>query len=205
MARSKTAKPTAKQLNRHWRDRAILFGVTSFIFLVIIITLFVAVIVPNAQAADRKNRIIGVYDSLNLGDDYGLGFSQILDQKTPYPAAMGSGRTYASQREYTRGLTVDETMTELRTKAEKAGFKYMRTDGEGSASPTMHLKNADGTWLIIDVSSKPRDDAIRDQYIIGGPDLDTNNNEAYKAAIALDFQAAPSYAWILVNLDDDNV
>jgi hypothetical protein len=136
----------------------------------------------------RKDRIVAIYDSLDLSKhDYQITGKNVFGDKRPYE--WDSSRSYSSSVNYIRRANVDTTAAELRTAIEKAGFTYFDEPYPGSAFKEYHFKSAQGEYVRLNVSSKPRDDAFR-----------TNED----AAKNIDPNMGPSSVTIKVNLDDNN-
>jgi hypothetical protein len=143
-----------------------------------------------AEVDARKNRILRIYSDLQLGADYKLTNQDISGEKRVY--SWDSGRTYSSVRSYVRELDVDKTVAELRPKIEQAGFSLIGEPYPNAVDVELHFKSAKGEYVRLRVSSKPRDDAIR-QAAPNEPDYSK-----------LAYRDAPSNVQIKVNLDDNN-
>jgi hypothetical protein len=148
----------------------------------------------NAPINTRKDRITAIYKSLNLNDDYQLQSSNIFGDKRVY--SWDKSRTYASSQTYERGADVQTTVAELRKAIQAAGFDYFEEPYPGSTFTELHFKSVRSEYLRLTVSSKPRDDALRNDELM--------TKTVSAATIALDPNAGPSNVIIKVNLDDNN-
>jgi hypothetical protein len=147
-----------------------------------------------APDKDRLGRITTIYKNLTLGSDYQLVHADVFGDKRVYE--WDQGRTYSSAQTYTRGASVNVTVAELRQKIEAAGFTYFEEPYPGSANIELHFTSPKKEYIRLSVSSKPRDDALRNDAIMG--------NQLSTTALNLDPNAGPSTVTIKVNLDDNN-
>lgn len=175
-----------------------------FIFAGLVIVLGLAataVIIYQANALStarendtRKDRIEAIYSSLNLGDEYIPQFYDVFGDKRPYD--YDASRSMSSQITYVRGANVDTTVADLSKKIKDAGFVYFEEPYPGSTSIQYHYKSDKGEYVRLSVSSKLRDDAFQNVYLMTGGTTD----DLFK----IDPNAGPSNATIKVNLDDNN-
>jgi hypothetical protein len=140
----------------------------------------------------RNLRIQGIYKSLGLGTDYAQTSQDVFGEKRIY--SWDKGRTFSSSRTYIRQADVDKTVAELRPKIEKAGFSFIGEPYPNAVDVQLHFKSTKGEYLRLTVSSKPRDDAVR-QAFATKTDLDFSK---------IGYREAPSNVIIKVNLDDNN-
>lgn len=146
------------------------------------------------ESESRVTRIVAIYDSLRLDDTYKLHDEAVFGDKRVY--SYDKSRTYSSSREYQRGATVSATMDELAKAALAAGFTALEEPYPGSLIQERHFKSDKNEYLRITVSSKPRDDALRNSSLMTG--------ELSDAALSVDANSGPSNVVIKVNLDDNN-
>jgi len=149
--------------------------------------------IVNAPVATRKARIVAIYDSLKLGPEYQLQTSDIFGDKRPY--SYDASRTFSSSQTYVRGADVKTTVAALRTSIEAAGFTFFEEPYPGSSFTELHFKSAKNEYIRLNVSSKPRDDALRDSALM---------NTSLANVVDMDSNAGPSNITIKVNLDDNN-
>lgn len=149
-----------------------------------------------SQSLDNQRlvRIKTIYRSLSLGKEYQLESTDIFGDKRLYE--WDKNRTYASSQSYVRGASVPNTATELRQKIEAAGFTFFEEPYPGSTYIQLHFKSGSGEYVRLSVSSKPRDDAIRNSALM--------SNSISNEAIELNKDTGPSNIVIKVNLDDNN-
>lgn len=194
----KTSKPTksvSKKGLPSKRNRAV-FGILT----VLIAAGSIYVLTNWAYAffyvQPREARIVEIYESLDLGDEYRLEDVAISGQKKTYE--WDPNRSYSSSVDLIRGLSVEETFAELDKKITAAGFTKVDEAYPGSLAKQYHYKSERGEYIRVSVSSKVRDDAIVN-YTVLNPTADTPDE-----ILSLDPNAGPSNVTIKVNLDDNN-
>jgi len=149
---------------------------------------------PVYNNAVRKDRIVAIYNSLKLNDTYQLTSQSVFGEKRIYE--WDSGRSYSSSMQYAHGKNVDVTVAELSKAITNAGFVYFEEPYPGASYVQLHFKSAKSEYLRMTVSSKLRDDAIRNKFLMGvTPSADDYN---------LNWNTGPSNVTIKVNLDDNN-
>lgn len=173
----------------------------SLLSYAVIVFVFFALLSMSAYLVDRMivsrnnqvryNEITKIYKDLNLGDDYRVASTNIFGDKRVY--SYDSSRTYSSSVEYGRNASVQDTIDDLRNKAEQAGFSYVQTEHEGSVSAIYEYKNDNGNWIRI--RAVPKED--QDDVIYGTSTFNSTNIEEISAM-------SPTYVTIKVNLDDNN-
>lgn len=146
---------------------------------------------PNQE---RLTRITTIYKSLAIGPDYRLDSSSLFGDKRIYE--WDKSRSYSSSQTYQRGASVPETVAELRKKIEAAGFSFFHEPYPGSTTIELHFRSENKEYIRLSVSSKPRDDALRNEILMG--------NTLSDEVIELDPNTGPSNVVIKVNLDDNN-
>ncbi len=144
----------------------------------------------------RETRIVEIYESLDLGDEYRVEDIAISGQKKTYE--WDPNRSYSSSVDLIRGLTVEKTFAELDAKITAAGFTKVDEAYAGSIAKQYHYRSEKGEYIRVSVSSKVRDDAIVN-YTVLNPNADTPAD-----ILALDPNTGPSNVTIKVNLDDNN-
>lgn len=138
-----------------------------------------------AENQQRYDRIITIYDSIELDDSYKLQRQNVFGEKRPYE--WDSSRSYSSYRHYLRDAEVKATAIEVRSAIEAAGFKFFDEPYPGSVYVQYHFKNSAGEYIRLTVSK-------HDQDIIVGNDH----------AASDDSNSGPAVVIIKVNLDDNN-
>ncbi len=203
---TKKKKPAAKKLfflKKKVRARPLtwkFYVVTIGIFLVsvasaVVIALYVANSVTTQHTQARVDRINAIYASLNLDSSYIVQNSSIFGEKKVYD--WDKSRSYASFVTYIHPETVDATSSELDGKIKAAGFAFIDEPYKGGAYVQYHYKSEQGEYIRLNVSSKPRDDAIQNAFLM-------NRNEIPDSVYEIDTNAGPSTVVIKVNLDDNN-
>jgi hypothetical protein len=165
-----------------------LVAVTS----VIVIGLLAAHSIASHQANARYDRINDIYTAIKLDDSYSLESKNIFGDKRLF--ATDDKRTHSSEMTYTKGATVQQTVTELDNKIKASGFEFVEQPYPGSFAPVYDYKSDKGEYLRLRVSSKPYFDAVKNTLLM--------KNEFTKDLMALDKNAGPSNVSIKVNLDD---
>lgn len=148
-----------------------------------------------AKIDGRYDRIVAIYDSLKLGDEYQPVSSDVFGDKRVYE--WDSSRTYSSSKEFVRGANVDKTIADLKSKIEAAGFKYFDEPYPNSWLHQYHFKSDDNEYVRLSVHSKPKWDISRDDALMKRADFS-------RAFYDADPNAGPSSVIIKVNLDDNN-
>lgn len=151
--------------------------------------------IKHADIQSREDRIVAIYDSLKLSDNYQLTDSDIFGEKRVYE--WDAGRTYSSSKEYDRGANVDVVIAELTKSIESAGFKSFDEPYQGSWIHQYHFKSGKNEYIRLSVMSKPKWDASRYDALMGRTDF----SDAFYNA---DSNTGPSMVTIKVNLDDNN-
>lgn len=163
-------------------------GVISAI--VIICSLWYFVARPLDASVARLARLEQLYASLELDSSYILTRSDVFGEKRVY--AEDQSRSHSSSKEYVHDGTVSATVKELRQKIEAAGFTYFNQPYKGSTFTELHFRASSGEYLRLNVSSKPRNDAL------------SGSTTPSKKALGMDLNAAPADVIIKINLDDNN-
>lgn len=187
MANRTKAKHTIK--HKRFVIDAIIVAVVLLIASVVALFIY-----PSITNASRKERIVQIYDSLQLSDDYITTYDNVFGDKRVYE--WDAGRTYSSSRHYLRGADVDVTTAELKKLITDAGFVFFDEPYPGAADTQLHFKSDKGEYIRLSVSSKLRDDDSQNKRLMGVAMTDADFN--------LDWNSGPSTVIIKVNLDDNN-
>lgn len=197
---TRTVKKTAKKGKVQarpltWRFYVVAIGIfTIAVATMIVIALFTAHFTSTKSTQTRLDRINSIYASLNLDDSYIVQKSNVFGDKRSYE--WDKSRSYASEVDYIHASTVSNTVADLDAKIKAAGFGFIDEPYPGGASTQYHYKSSKGEYIRLTVSSKPRDDAFQNAYLM---------NKTVPANLAnLDVNAGPSNVVIKVNLDDNN-
>jgi hypothetical protein len=140
----------------------------------------------------RKTRIESIYHSLKLDSRYQLVSSSVFGEKKPYE--WDKSRTYSSSEVFRRDANVDVSAADARNSIEKAGFAFIGEPYPGSAFTEWHFESSNKEYIRLNVSSQPRDDALRKQA--GSDKLNFDGVPGPNQG--------PSTVTIKVNLDDNN-
>jgi hypothetical protein len=205
MATTKKSSPVKKKPNAKgkavarpltWKFYTVAIGIFLIaVTTVVVIALLASSYVANQQTQARLDRINAIYTSLSMGEAYKVQRVNVFGDKRVYN--WDAGRTYSSEIDYTRGASVSSTVTELDTKIKAAGFTFVGEPYPGSTNVQYHYKSSKGEYIRLTVSSKPRDDALKNAYLM-------DKNAAPESATTMDTNAGPSNVIIKVNLDDNN-
>lgn len=191
MPKKKPIKKTQKVA--YLKSNKLVYGVVAVAVLAILVTVVPATY-TYASNQIRLQKINDVYAALDLDDEYFVQRSEVFGDKRVY--TWDASRTFSSAKEYIKADTVDVTTAELRKKIEAAGFTFYEEPYPGSVSEKLIFKSNEGTYVRLDVSSKPRDDVIQNKALM--------KQELTDADYALNPNAGPSTVIIKVNLDDNN-
>lgn len=156
----------------------------------LVLTLVFTQLIPYSNNSARKQRILDIYSSLNLGDNYILQGCDIFGDKRIY--SWDSGRSYSSSCTYIRAANVDTTIAELKKVNADAGYVLF---DEPYGGGQQHFKTAKNEYIRVGVTSKSRDDAYQNASLMG---------QSTEAAANMDMNSGPSSVTIKVNLDDNN-
>lgn len=181
-------KKRKQSLKQHWSFTLliVLVGVVSLA----VLGLLTQYSMSRHAIADRKDRIVAIYDSFKLDDSYLIQSSDVFGDKRVYD--WDKSRSYSSERTYLRGANVDTTLADLKAKITAAGF----TQFEAPYGPNQpHFKSTKGEYVRISVSSKPRDDAFQAAILM---------KQSTDAAANMDMNTGPASVIVKVNLDDNN-
>jgi len=189
-------KYTKQQQQKHQKQHKIIVGLSIVVVAALIGLIFSLIIIPKVVNDARLHRINAIYSSLNVdtNDKYILQRENVFGNKRVYD--YDNGRTFSSEKDYIRGANVDVTAKELDAAVKAAGFTFIDQPYAGSTSTQYHYKSAKGEYIRVTVSSKLRDDAFQNVFLMTGKATD----EVFK----IDPNAGPSNVVIKVNLDDNN-
>ena len=142
--------------------------------------------------ADRRERIMAIYSSLNLDDGYRTAEANIFGDKRPY--SWDKTASFASSVSYGRNAGASDTFADLKKRIEAAGFTEIERPNDGTTAPTRQdrYKNDRGEYLRVSVSPKAWHDAIL--YGVAPPAPRSPEMT----------EIGPVYVTISVNLDDNN-
>ncbi len=193
--KSTTKKSVTSKSNKSVKQSHRLKGGLIILFGIIIVAVLGTFAINKFTEQQRLDRIYSIYQNIHTGFDevYLIGEQNVFGDKRVYD--HDKSRTYSSSIVYYYGANVDKTAAELRQKIEAAGFKYIGEPYPGSKYIEWHFKSDKGEYVRLSVSSKPRDDAIRDANLMNRDD---------SAAVDMDANAGPSVVTLKVNLDDNN-
>lgn len=197
MKRKKTAAPKRKHISHNKTHIMLKKGLvvySAIVFVLFILISLSAFTVAETyriyQESQREERIVSIYNAINLDNEYRVVSSNIFGEKRPYE--WDNSRSYASSIEGGHYDTPANTTKKLTEKIEAAGFGFIGTEYEGSLYPQYHFKNNSGEYVRLTVSSA----AAQNRDIYG---------TSYEKVITeAEQKAAPSYFVIKVNLDDNN-
>lgn len=163
--------------------------ITSVALTLVVVVSLAVYTYPIVNNAVRKQRIVSIYNSLHLDDNYLLTQEYIFGEKKPYD--WDKSRSFSSMKQFVRDAPVSQTAEDLKKSIEAAGFTYFDEPYAGSMFKEYHFKSKKNEYIRINVSSKPRNEAFR-------------NRASLEDALKLNPDAAPSSVTIKVNLDDNN-
>lgn len=187
----KYAKTTIKVNAKNNKD--IRFLLISAILILAILTSVILFIIPSTNNNIRRNRILSIYNSLNLDEQkYIIKSGSIFGEKKVYE--WDSGRSQSSRIDYVRSANVDDTVKELKQAISKTNFTFYEEPYPGSADFMYIYKSPNNEYLRVSASSKPRTDDFYNRYQMG---LSMDN-------LSNDMNIGPSNVQIKVNLDDNN-
>ena len=192
----KSSKVDTKQLHlKRRKQHKVLVGVVALVFAVIIAVILLLTMVTQINESARLYRINQIYDSLSIDTNkYFIQRDNVFGDKRVYD--YDKGRTFSSEKDYIRAANVDVTAKELDTAIKAAGFTYFDEPYAGSTQIQYHYKSDRGEYIRMSVSSKLRDDAFQNSYLMTGKLSDE--------IFTIDANAGPSNVIIKVNLDDNN-
>ena len=184
-----------QHLKRHEQHK-ILFRTILFFFIVLLAVIGVLTVAVRANNGARLYRINNIYQSIGIdtSDKYMLQSQNVFGDKRVY--SYDAGRTFSSEKDYIRAANVDTTAKELNTAVKNAGFSFIGEPYAGSTETQYHYKSEKGEYVRITVTSKLRNDAFRNSFLMQGKYTD--------AVFKIDPNAGPSIVVIKVNLDDNN-
>lgn len=145
----------------------------------------------------RVTRIKEIYSSLNLSSEYIQQSALVFGEKETYDWDIT--RSKSSEIQYVRGADVQTTVKDLDEKIKATGFSFIDEPYKGSAFVQYHYKSEKGEYIRLSVSSKLRDDAFQNFFL-----MNRNAKEYPEALLKSDVNAGPANVTIKVNLDDNN-
>lgn len=190
----------SKAITRPWslRFSIITIGIYGIVVITLILAAFsIASLVANAEKIERTARIKEVYKSIAIEEsctNQAAAKVNIFGDKRVY--AEDKSRTVSSSVSCARGDTVSNTAEYFDGQIKTAGFVLIDEPYAGSVFKEYHYKNDDGVFVRLHVSSKPYDDALQNEVLLGGDKMTIPEN--------FDTNAGPSNVTVKVNLDDNN-
>ena len=189
----KSNKVKATPKTTRWK--IILCSVVGTILVLTIVGAFVSI--PSAMRYKQRKE---TFKQLNLENK---GFSPrngcII---TAWPDSKGSGDTNnlkhgpAAQCSFVYNATVDQTADKIKSIAKNAGWTFKRDAYPEGAVREFHFKNDRGNYLIVELSSKLRDDNLYNADAMDQSD---------EAAINSDMNAGPTSVYVILNLSRDQL
>lgn len=193
----KASKVDVQQLHlKRRKQHRRLVGIVLLILALVVAVLLVFTLLTRINESTRLYRINQIYDSLGIdtAGKYIIQRENVFGDKRVYD--YDKGRTFSSEKNYIRAAAVDVTAKELDTAIKNAGFEFFDEPYAGSMQIQYHYKSSKGEYIRMSVSSKLRDDAFQNEFLMTGKASD----ELFK----IDPNAGPSNVTIKVNLDDNN-
>ena len=191
---NKTTKKSTKVKQKTTKQPHYIKGIAIVLFGVVILAILGTLAFNKITTDQRLDRINAIYQSIDLDyNSYQVTSINVFGDKRVYE--WDKGRTSSSVITYYHGANVDVTVAELKRKIEAAGFKYFEEPYPGGADVQWHFKSENGEYVRLTVSSKPRNEAIRDANLMNQDDT---------TAIDMDPNSGPSVVTLKVNLDDNN-
>lgn len=182
----------SKKSSKNGKRNIIIYSVST-VAIILIISLLIFIIIPSINNSIRKNRIISIYNSLNLDKQkYMIQSVSVFGNKRTYE--WDAGRSYSSSIRYVRSADVKTTVAEIKQAITKTKFSFYEEPYPGGANFMYIYKSPNNEYLRVSVSSKVRDDDIFNKFHMGT----ANDN------ITTDANTGPSNVEIKVNLDDNN-
>jgi len=191
----KKSLKVSKKLNsdQHVKHR-IIVGIGVIIIAVLAALVLSLLVIPKVTNDARLHRINEIYSSIKLPDNTYFNYEKVFGDKRPYE--YDSGRSMSSQKDFVVAKTVKETVAFMDKSIKDAGYTFFEEAYPGSVSVQYHYKTDRGEYIRVTVSSKTRDDAFSNSYLMNGKFSD----EDFK----IDPNAGPSNVTLKVNLDDNN-
>jgi hypothetical protein len=194
----KSKKLSLKQIRKRYNRRQKVVGIGIALMALLLLCVSILVFYPAVYNQIRKDRILGIYSSLNLSNissDYDVPTrTNVFGDRRVYE--WDSSRTYSSEEDFIRKADVNTTANELDKAIKAAGYTYFEERYPGSTEKTPTYKSANGEYIRVTVTSKTRDDAFFNNV--------TSDGKVPASVFDIDPNAAPSNVTIKVNLDDDN-
>jgi hypothetical protein len=189
-------KPTKQQHSRHQKQHRIIVGLSIVVVAVLVGLILSLIIIPKVVNDTRLRRINEIYSSIGVdtNSNYVLQRENVFGDKRVY--SYDVGRTFSSEKDYVRGANVDVTAKELDTAVKAAGFTLIGQPYAGSTETQYQYKDSRGEYVRVTVTSKLRDDAFRNSYLM----TKKTSPDDFK----IDPNAGPSNVILKVNLDDNN-
>ena len=190
MVQKASKKLTAAQHAKH----KIIIGAGLIIIAVLAALVLSLSIIPKVTSDIRLNRINEIYSSIKLPDNTYFNQDKVFGDKRLYD--YDESRSMASQKDFVVAKTVKETVALLDKSIKDAGYTFFEEAYPGSVSVQYHYKTDRGEYIRFTVSSKTRDDAFSNSFLMNGKYSD--------ADFKIDPNVGPSNVTLRVNLDDNN-
>lgn len=193
--KKRVANKHITQTHTHILLRKSLFVYSLLVFIGFVLISLSAYAISKTYSAhidnQRLSRINTIYDTLKLGNGYYVSSQDVFGDKRVY--SWDENRSEASSISGGHNDTPANTLRDLSTKVEAAGFAPAGTSTKGSTTTENYFKNAKGEWIRISVLSA----TIRDHLMYGTSTKGT-------PITAAEEQSSPTYFTIWVNLDNNN-
>jgi len=183
-------KLTADQHVKH----RIIVGIGVIVIAVLAALVLALTFIPKVTTDARLHRINEIYNSIELPKNTYFNYENVFGDKRPYE--YDAGRSRSSQKDFVVAKTVKETVAFMDKSIKDAGYTFFEEAYPGSTSVQYHYKTDRNEYIRVNVSSKTRDDAFSNSYLMNGK----YSEEDFK----IDPNAGPSNVTLKVNLDDNN-
>jgi len=186
MAKAKSNKSKAARKSTHWD--VVIFSVIGTLLVLVIVGAIVSM--PSGMRYKHRK---DAFKQLNLENKgfHPHGICKI----TARPDSKGGDVTRpAAHCSFVYSATVSETADKIKSTMKDAGWTFKRDAYPDSASPELHFKNDKGNFLIVSLSSKPRDDAFYNANAM---------NQDITEAADMDMDAGPTEVIVALNLKHD--
>jgi hypothetical protein len=194
----KSKKLPLKQIRKRYNRRQKVIGIGIALMALLLLCTSILVFYPAVYNQIRKDRIVGIYNSLNLASisqDYTVPTrTNVFGDRRVYD--YDHSRTFSSEEDFIRKADVTTTTNELDKAIKAAGYTFFEDRYPGSTEKTPTYKSARGEYIRVTVTSKTRDDAFFNNV--------TSDGKVPASVFDIDPNVGPSNVTIKVNLDDNN-
>ncbi len=175
------------------KNKKQILNITFIALVIIVVTVIGLYAVPSVNNSIRKNRIVSIYNSLNLdANKYSPNYESVFGEKKIYDYDLS--RSFSSEITYIRSANVDTTVAELKQAISQTDFTFYEEPYPGSSDFKYIYKSPRNEYMRVSVTSKTSDDEYFNKYSMG---LSASDMTA-------DRNAGPSNVSIKINLDDNN-